>query len=70
MENLRITMPTESEDLKGSMRELDINGKLTAPLKRRNSAQRYAWEMKLIDGKIFTVKLTEDRSEVEITRIA
>jgi len=63
-------MRAESEDLKGSMKEMVINATLTAPLKRRNSAARYAWELKLIYGKVYTVKLTNDRSEVEITRVA
>lgn len=67
---MRITMRAESEDLKGSMRSLDVNKHLTAPLKRRNSAQRYAWELKLIEGKVYTVNLTEDRSEIRVTRTA
>lgn len=62
-------MRAESEDLKGGMRNLGVNKHLTAPLRRRNSAQRYAWELKLIEGKVYTVHLTADRSEIKITRI-
>lgn len=63
-------MRTQSEDLKGGMRNLGVNTHLTAPLQRRNSAQRYAWELKLIEGKIYRVNLTEDRTEIRVTRIA
>lgn len=63
-------MRAESEDLRGSMRNMESGEVLSVPLKRRNSAQRYAWELKLIEGKVFTVNLTEDRSEIKVTRIA
>lgn len=54
--------------LQGTMRNMNVGDFVVVDPARRSTAARSAWELKLNEGKEYTVRLTEDRM-IRVTRI-
>lgn len=53
--------------LQGTMRNMEVGDFVVIDPSRRSTAARSAWELKLNEGKEYTVKLNEDRM-IKVTR--
>ncbi len=59
----------EIQDLKNSVRHMEVGQTIEQPIERLAVVRQYAYEIKLLEGKVYTTFADKDKRVVTITRV-